>query len=290
MGFLDSVKKIFGADKLDVKARFEIKRAAISGTMSGFYLVEERATKKAYGLKIIDMKKLAEVDARFGGVKKPTEGEISVLFDHPYIVKTLEYGVTTKGENYLLMEYLGGGGLNVAITSNPEILEGKRLYYLRQGATALQEVHDKGFIHRDICPRNFILTRDLKTMKLTDFGLSVPATPQFMQAGNRTGTPNYMAPELIRRKPTNIQLDVFSFGVTAYETMTGRLPWSSGADGRAALTHDSTPTDIRTLRPQIHPMLARAIHQCIEPDQAKRFPSMKEFLQLVATIKKDDVD
>ena len=289
MGIFDSIKKFFGQEKLDVQKRFELKRAAISGTMSRFYLAEERATKKTFGLKIVDMKKLAEVDLRFKGIKKPLEGEMAVQFDHPYIVKTYEYGVTTKDENYLLMEYLGGGGLNVAIASQPERLEGKRLYYLQQAAEAIAAVHEKGFIHRDICPRNFILTRDGKVLKLTDFGLTVPATPQFMQAGNRTGTPNYMAPELVRRKPTNIQLDVFAFGVTAYETMTGQLPWASGTDGRAALSHDSMPRDITTLRPQIHPLLARAIHQCIEPDQSKRFPSMREFLQLVSTVKHEDV-
>ena len=289
MAFLDSIKKLFsGSEKLDVATRFEILRKAISGTMSSFYMVKERATGKIFGLKIIDMKKLAEVESRFKGMKKPTEGEIATQLEHPYVIRTYEYGTTTKEETYLLMEYLGGSGVNTILASDPSKLDGKRLFYLRQGAEAIKYVHEKGFIHRDICPRNFILTNDLKIMKLTDFGLSVPATPMFMQPGNRTGTPNYMAPELVRRKPTSQQLDIFSFGVSAYEILTGRLPWESGTDGRAALAHDTPAPDITQFRPRIHPVLARAINQSILPDPAQRLKSMTEFLHMVASLKSED--
>ncbi|MGH7138358.1 MAG: protein kinase domain-containing protein, partial [Pirellulales bacterium] len=58
------------------------------------------------------------------------------------------------------------------------------------------------FIHRDICPRNFMVDAQGDNLRLIDFGLTVPATPPFMQSGNRTGNPNYMAPELVKRQPT----------------------------------------------------------------------------------------
>ncbi|MDO4549904.1 MAG: serine/threonine-protein kinase [Planctomycetia bacterium] len=290
MGIFDSIKKMFsGSEKLNVADRFQIMRTAISGTMSSFYQVKEHTTGKIYGLKIIDMKKLEEVDARFKGMVKPQEGEMAMKFIHPYVVKTYEYGMTTKDQAYLLMEYLAGGGLNMILSSAAQKLDGRRLYYLKQGAEAIKYVHESGYIHRDICPRNFILTGDLKIMKLTDFGLTVPATPQFMQPGNRTGTPNYMAPELVRRKPTSQQLDVFSFGVSAYEIMTGRLPWEAGKDGRAALSHDTPAPDITQFRPQIHPILARAIHLSIMPDTSERLKSMAEFLQMVGGLKNEDV-
>ena len=80
---------------------------------------------------------------------------------------------------------------------------------LRQAAEALAAVHRAGYIHRDICPRNFVVDKDCESLKLIDFGLTVPATPPFMQPGNRTGTPNYMAPEVVRRRPTDQRLDIF---------------------------------------------------------------------------------
>ena len=90
-----------------------------------------------------------------------------------------------------------------------------------------------------------------------------------------------MAPELVRRRATDQRLDVFAFGVTAYELCTYELPWPRGADGTAAMTHDQPPTDIQTHGVKIHPILAKAIHSCIEPDMANRCPSMEKFLQMI---------
>ena len=101
------------------------------------------------------------------------------------------------------------------------------------------------------------MTNNRQDVKLIDFGLTVPATRWFMQPGNRTGTPNYMAPELVRRRPTDQRLDVFSFGVTAYEICTFELPWLRGTTGMAAMTHDQPPADIRQYRPEIHPVLGQ---------------------------------
>ncbi|HPP53907.1 MAG TPA: serine/threonine-protein kinase, partial [Thermoguttaceae bacterium] len=276
MGLLDRLKSALRLNRVDVKERFELLREGIAGTMSKFYMARDRKTGQIVGLKILDPKKTAAVEERFKGLGKPSEGEIAMLFDHPYIVKTFEYGLTTDGCQYLVMEYLGGPGLNTVLATRAPLLEGNQVRYIRQAAEAVDVVHKVGFIHRDICPRNLILTEDCQTVKLTDFGLSVPATPPFMQPGNRTGTPNYMAPELVRRFPTDQRIDVFSFGVTAYEICTYELPWPRGSTGMAAMTHDQPPADIRKYRPKIHPRLAEAIHWCIQSDPHQLCPSMEK--------------
>jgi len=288
MGLLDRLKSVLRLKRVDIRERFELLREGIAGTMSKFYMARDRKTGQIVGLKILDPKKTALVEERFKGLNKPSEGEIAVLFDHPYIVKTFEYGVTTDGCQYLVMEYLGGPGLNTVLATRAPLLEGNQVRYIRQAAEAVDVVHKAGFIHRDICPRNLILTEDFQTVKLTDFGLSVPATPPFMQPGNRTGTPNYMAPELVRRFPTDQRIDVFSFGVTAYEICTYELPWPRGSTGLAAMTHDQPPTDIRKYRPTIHPRLAEAIHWCIQPDPRHRCPSMERFLQAIRRVESID--
>ncbi|HOM17763.1 MAG TPA: serine/threonine-protein kinase [Thermoguttaceae bacterium] len=288
MGLLDRLKSALRLNRVDVKERFELLREGIAGTMSKFYMARDRKTGQIVGLKILDPKKTAAVEERFKGLGKPSEGEIAMLFDHPYIVKTFEYGLTTDGCQYLVMEYLGGPGLNTVLATRAPLLEGNQVRYIRQAAEAVDVVHKVGFIHRDICPRNLILTEDCQTVKLTDFGLSVPATPPFMQPGNRTGTPNYMAPELVRRFPTDQRIDVFSFGVTAYEICTYELPWPRGSTGMAAMTHDQPPADIRKYRPKIHPRLAEAIHWCIQSDPHQRCPSMEKFLQAIRRV--DSID
>ena len=126
-------------------------------------------------------------------------------------------------------------------------------------------------------------------IKLIDFGLTVPATKEFKQPGNRTGTPNYMAPELVHRRDTDQRLDVFAFGVTAYEICTFELPWMRGTTGMAAMTHDRPPIEISQYRPQINPVLAKAIHACIEPSLSLRCPSMEKFLQIIHDVEHEDL-
>ncbi len=288
MALLRRLTAFLPGSRLDVSKRFALLREAISGTMSNFYMARDLRTGKIVGLKIIDKQKSEAFEARYRGLGKPSEGEISIQLKHPNIVETYEYGLTTDGSPYLVQEFLEGPGLNSLIVARSSRLDGHRLEFLRQAAEAIAYLHAAGFVHRDICPRNLLLTGDGQSVKLIDFGLTVPAKGPFLQPGNRVGNPNYMAPEVVRRRPIDQRIDVFSFGVTAYELCTFELPWPVGTTGLAALSHDKPPTDIRTRRPQINPRLAQAIHACIEPDPQKRCPSMESFLQMIRGIKHED--
>ncbi|MDC0937081.1 protein kinase, partial [Pirellulales bacterium] len=126
-------------------------------------------------------------------------------------------------------------------------------------------------------------------LKLIDFGLTVPAQREFMQPGIRTGTPNYMAPEVVRRKPTDQRLDIFAFGISMYEMFAFTLPWQRGQDGMAAMSHgQSNPTSLDKLYPPIHPKLSEAIHKCLETEPSQRFSSMKQFLNVIRSVKHED--
>jgi eukaryotic-like serine/threonine-protein kinase len=290
MHLLDRLKSLLPSPRLNVPRRFALLRTAISGSMSNFYMARDLQTDKIVGLKILDTAKTKAFEARFKGLVKPCEGEISVQLRHPRIVATFEHGLTVDGNQYLVMEFLDGPDMNSVLVARDACLAGNRLKFIRQAAEAIAAVHAAGFIHRDICPRNFLMTsKECEGVKLIDFGLTVPATPLFMQPGNRTGSPNYMAPELVRRRSTDHRLDVFSFGVTAYEILTYRLPWMRGTTGMAAMSHDQPPVEINQYRPQIHPELAKAIHACIEPEMNRRCPSIEAFLSMIHDVASEDI-
>lgn len=291
MGFIQS---LFGQKKVDIDKRFIIdkSRTAISGTMSKFYKAVDRLTDQEVGLKIIDTAKMNQVEDRYRkygktGIK-PSEGEIAMSFDNPYIVKTLEFGLTTKKEPYIVMEYLDGTGLDnilFLMKKQQDMFAGAYLHYIRQCAEALQYVHEQGYIHRDYSPRNLLFTGDGQYLKLIDFGLTVPNRPPFIDPGGRTGNANYMAPELVRRKLTSERVDIFAFGVSMYEFCTrGELPWPRGQSGLAAMSHDQPATPITEYFPNINPKLAEAVHKCIHPDPKDRCPSMQEFLKMLSRL------
>ena len=291
MGLTGFFKSLLDGGRVDVGRRYEILRDAVSGTMSNFHMARDRRTDQIVGLKILDKGKTEQLEMRFRGLDKPSEGQIASQFNHPRIVATLAYGLTTKGEQFVVMEYLDGPGLNSLIVGRSPLLDGHRLALMNQAAEALMVVHEAGYIHRDVCPRNFVCSKDATSLKLIDFGLSVPARKEFMQPGIRTGTPNYMAPEVVRRKPTDHRLDIFAFGVSMYEMFAFELPWARGSgDGLSAMGHGvAAPTPLEKYYPKIHPTLRAAILKCMEPEPEQRFASMKQFINAIRTVKHEDV-
>ena len=276
--------------KVDVQKRFQLLRTAISGTMSKFYLAYDREEDRKIGLKIGDREKVDTFEQLFKGLSKPPEGEIASQIRHERVVETLEYGTTTDGLPYVIMEFLDGPGLQEMIYKKDERLIGKRVELVREMAQSLEAVHNAGFIHRDVCPRNFICAPDCKSLKLIDFGLTLPAEKEFMQPGNRTGTPLDMAPEVIRRRWTDQRLDIFSFGVTSYHLLAFELPWPvSDTTGLAALAHDTQePTELLEHRPNLNRTLASAVMKCMQPDPKNRIQTMDQFLKFIEEIEQED--
>jgi serine/threonine-protein kinase len=290
MGIGQFFKSLMDGGKVDVASRYEILREAVSGTMSNFNMARDRETGKIVGLKVLDKAKTDALEARFKGLKKPTEGEIASTFKHPRIVETYYHGMTTNDEQFVVMEFLDGPGLNSLLIGRSKLLDGNRLALARQAAEALEAVHGAGFIHRDICPRNFVCSKDASSLKLIDFGLTLPAEKEFMMPGNRTGTPNYMAPEVVRRKQTDQRLDIFAYGVSMYELFAFELPWLRGDTGQAAMTHgQSAPPPLRQFYPKINPTLEAAIHKCMESEPENRFPSITQYLKAISRLKHEDV-
>jgi serine/threonine-protein kinase len=290
MGFLDQLQALWKSGKTDLSMRFDLLTEGLSGTMSKFHRARDRKDNRIVGLKICDPEKTALFEARFPGLSKPSEGEIAKSLRHERIVETYEYGVSTKDQQFIVMEYLFGPGLHVLIRQGDSRLIGKRVTLIRQMAEALQGVHEADYIHRDICPRNFICSRDIESLKLIDFGLTLPNEPSFRQPGNRTGTPMYLAPEVVRRRDTDLRVDIFAFGVAAYELLAFQLPWPEAeATGRGALSHDTQkPVPLLEVRPNLNKTLADAITGCMAPKREDRPQSMGDFLQRIRKVETEE--
>lgn len=291
MGLKDLLQSFLKKEKVDIGMRFDQMSEGFTGTMSKFHKARDRANKdRIIGLKVCDSEKTEFFESRFRGLNKPSEGEIAMAIKHPRIVKTIEYGVSTKGQNFIVMEYVSGIGLNTLIQQKDTRLVPHRLEMIRQMAEAIQAVHNAGYIHRDVCPRNFICSPDFDTVTLIDFGLTLPDEPKFRQPGNRTGTPMYMAPEIVRRRDTDRRVDIFAYGVTAYELLTFSRPWpNTDYTGKGALSHDTeAPVPLLELRPNLNPVLAAAVTACMEPNREKRPASLDIFLKSIRKVKSEE--
>jgi serine/threonine protein kinase len=283
VGFISSLKGWFKSKPrknlpiIDVSKRFELLGRTGQGSMSKVWRARDRQLGKVVCLKLLDKLKTAKFEARFTGLIKPTEGEICMLLRHPHIVRTFEHGITTEGEPYLVMELIDGLGLNFLIETKSQQLEGNRINYLSQLAEGLDYMHRNGFLHRDVCPRNVMINQDGE-VKLIDLGLAIPYRPEFCRPGNRTGTTNYLAPELIKRQSTDHRVDLFALGVTAYETFTGDLPWERANSQQVLLNHvNLAARDPRTLRQDLDDKTVKFITKAVERDPKHRFQSASDF-------------
>jgi serine/threonine protein kinase len=293
VGFLTSLKKLFaGRPKgavpiIELRKRFDLIARVGQGSMSKVWKARDRSLGRVVCLKLLDKEKTAKFEARFpGAIHKPKEGAVCVSLRHKNVVQTFEHGLTTEGEPYLVMELIEGDGLNLLVETRSPRLDGCRIDFLSQMADGLEYLHGQGFLHRDICPRNVMVTRE-NVIKLIDFGLTIPNRPEFCKPGNRTGTPNYLAPELIRRVATDKRVDLFALGVTAYEVFTHTLPWERAQSLQTLLSHMNSPgRDPRDFRPDLDQATAAFLIKAVARDPRERFQSAAEFREALQALPK----
>lgn len=293
MGFFDALAGLFGGGgggkssglkRVNVQQRFDLLNRTGQGSMSKVWRARDREIGRVVCLKLLDKEKTQAFEARFKGLKKPSEGAICVQLKHKNIVNTFEHGITTEGEYYLVMELVEGMGLNFLVETKNEKLEGNRVNYLAQLADGLEYLHKQGFMHRDICPRNVMVTND-GVVKMIDFGLTIPNTPDFRKPGNRTGTTAYLAPELIRRVATDHRVDLFALGLTAYEVFCHALPWERAESLQTLMNLMNSPgKDPREHRPELDKATAAFLMKAIEREPNKRFQTAEAFREALKAL------
>ena len=298
MGFFG---KLFGSGRkrglkvVDAARRWDLRGRTGQGSMSKVFQAYDRDIGRTVCLKVLDKEKTRKFEERFKvlGLKKPSEGEVCVALNHPHCVRTYEHGITTKGEPYLVMEWIEGLGLNYLVETRSPQLAGNRVHFLGQLCDAIDYLHDQKYLHRDVCPRNVMIAKEEDgpgVVKLIDFGLTIPWTPQFTQPGNRTGTVDYLAPEIIKRMATDHRVDLFALGVTAYEVFTGAMPWERTPSSEETLRRriNMPPRDVRDVKKGIDEDLAKVLMKMIAKDRTERFSSAKLFKEALQKLDRQD--
>ncbi len=201
------------------------------------------------------------------------EAQTAGMLRHPNITSIYDAGVD-NGNYYIVMEYVHGGGtLEQYCTVNNLLPLHACVTLLFKTVTALAYAHKKSVIHRDIKPRNILLTHDLD-VKLSDFGIaSLPGTDATEMLRN-AGSPMYMSPEQVRGDDLSPQSDLFSLGIVMYELLTGKHPFNG--ENLEAIQHqilNTTPPQLVELRSEIPEILQRIIDRALAKQISKRYKS-----------------
>ncbi len=276
-------EKMFGKrkpvhEKTDISKRFNLIGRVGQGSMSKVWRATDLQSGRSVALKVLDKEKTAKFESRFQLLNKPSEGEVALSLNHPNIVRTYQFGWTLEDEMFLVMEFVEGVGLALLVDLQNDEMKRYRLRYMIQIGEALHYFHQQNWIHRDVCPRNVMISDD-KTAKMIDFGLVVPNSKNFCKPGNRTGTASYMAPELIKRQTTDHRLDIFSYAVSCFEMYTKRFPWDAALTIDAALQHiNKPPTPLSSIVPTIDSQIEAAIMKGLAANPDARWQTVGEMV------------
>ncbi len=205
---------------------------------------------------------------------------LAKIHTHDHVIGYFEHG-KIDGTLYQLMEYVESSNLKQLYLRNDPLLEEHLRQILVDMGIALEHVHDSGFMHLDFKPENILITRNAR-VRLVDFDLSQPKPEKPKKMWKYPGTPAYMAPEQLLRKPIDHRADIFGFGVSAYELLTRKRPFvgDTGEEVlRKQLDRNYILTPPHLQNPNISVGLEKVVLKCLERDPNKRYPFMSVLIR-----------
>jgi serine/threonine protein kinase len=209
---------------------------------------------------------------------------------HLHILPVLDYGLRSQphGSPFVVLPYCAGGSLRALIRDRAFYPLPAVLPLLEQIAEALDFAHASGFIHGDVKPENILLSSDRKQSYLSDFGMSnvfaVQERFSTVTPGPQGGTTAYFSPEQISENQQTPSSDIYAFAVTAYELLTGRLPFDQNLPTFRQMTAKVRGEIIDPLRfnPRMSSATKTALLSGLHLDPLKRPRSASELCRLLA--------
>jgi serine/threonine protein kinase len=218
------------------------------------------------------------------------EYQVGMTLDHPNVIKTYDFGNTSNGAFMLLELFKVPNMKQQIISGGYKKLQHRAKAILTAAAAGMAHLHEKGWVHRDIKPDNFLM-RDDDVVKLIDFNLArKPAGALSKLFGGRTkavqGTHSYMAPEQIRGQVVDARADVYSFGCTVHEFFSGKPPFSASSPNELLQRHlTSKPQPLTVFDKNITPEFAAYVQRMMAKDAAQRPANMKDVMMEIKTQK-----
>lgn len=253
--------------------RYEILELIGSGGMSDVYKAKCHTLNRLVAVKVL--KEEFSSDAGFVS-KFKMEAQAAAGLSHPNIVNV--YDVVDDGDlHFIVMELIEGITLKSYIAKKGKLDIRGAVGIALQVAQGIAAAHEQKIIHRDIKPQNMIISRDGK-VKVADFGIARAATSETMTV-NAMGSVHYISPEQARGGYSDTRSDIYSFGITMYEMVTGRVPFEGDNTVTVALAHLEEPiTRPSHYNPEIPISLENIILKCTEKKPERRYSAITEVI------------
>lgn len=214
------------------------------------------------------------------------EARAAVRLRSEHVCRVLDVGRAAGGVPYVVFEYLDGTSLSDYLRRKGELPFDQIWRFLLEACDAVGEAHRLGIVHRDLKPLNLFLVggqNGRMKLKVLDFGISKTVNPEtsdypLTESSTVLGTPSYIAPEQMSdMRSVDARADVWALGVSAYELVTGRVPFKGASLMDLAVRIAGEPAvPPSSLRADVPPALEEIILRCLEKDRANRYASANE--------------
>ena len=265
---------------------YEILAPIGAGGMGEVYRARDTRLGRDVAIKVLPGQVASDPEAL---ARFEREARAVAALNHPHILSLFDVG-RQDGTTYAVTELLEGATLRDQLKAGALPVR-KAVEYAIQIAQALAAAHAKGIIHRDLKPDNVFVTRD-GGVKLLDFGLAAqsggrapedaddttsPTRSRYTDPGTILGTAGYMAPEQVRGQAADHRADVFAFGCTLFEMLTGVRAFKrdTAAETMTAILKDD-PAWPAGKDADVPPALARLVGHCLEKSPEERFQSARD--------------
>jgi serine/threonine-protein kinase len=269
---------------------FRLLRRLGGGATADVYLAQQQSLERQVAVKVL-RPELAGDRVYVERFRREAQSAASLV--HANIVQIYEVGQLGR-VHYIAQEYVLGQNLRQWLrrSSPPDVRTA--LVIMRQVAAALAKASEQGIVHRDIKPENILLARSGE-VKVADFGLARLVDPaqrvELTQTGMTLGTPLYMSPEQIEGKPLDPRSDLYSLGVTCYQMLAGRPPFSGETPLGLAVQHLKKPPEpLEQFRPDLPPALCRIVHKMLAKKLADRYQSARDLLRDLSRVQAEVLD
>ncbi len=246
---------------------YEIHNRLGGGAFGEVYKARKASIGKSYAIKFL---KIDGDDQRDAALRELEQVRHFAALDHPNLVSIEDMG-EAAGVPYLIMGYAGEDTLARRLKAGP-LDEATALLYFVQVCRGVLALHDRRLVHFDLKPSNVFLKGDVA--RVGDYGLSKMMTDGRSTLSFGRGTPQYMAPEMLRNRADH-RADVYSLGVMLYECATGRIPYEPDVPGAFHVREDDAPPPIG---PDFPPRLAPIVAGCLRLAPEDRFASVADVL------------
>nr|MBP8869337.1 Stk1 family PASTA domain-containing Ser/Thr kinase [Enterocloster sp.] len=257
-----------------LQGRYEILEKIGSGGMSVVYKAKCHTLNRLVAIKVL--KEEFASDENFVS-KFKMEAQAAARLSHPNIVNVYDV-VDEENLHYIVMELIEGITLKNYIEKK-ELLDSKEAIGIAiQVAQGIAAAHEQHIIHRDIKPQNMIISKDGK-VKVADFGIARAVSSQTVNSSAAVGSVHYISPEQARGGYCDERSDIYSFGITLYEMVTGRVPFEGDNTVAVALAHLEDPVvPPGDYNPQVYSGLEDIILKCTKKKPDRRYGSMEEVI------------